>query len=252
VRARAEQFPFKDQSFDCAVSTLVLCTVDEPGAALHEIHRLLKPGGKLLFIEHVRADSARLARWQDRLHGLNVRIGHGCHCNRPTLESIQGANFSVGELERSRLRKMRPIVLRVEYVGKGSGVALAPLVAWVTRIRNGRYTRTQGSRISIARPRRCRCAGTSPERDPSLRRLAPARSCYRFAWRKRACGAPRSAQSSIVQTGSLSALRRGARFRTRSTVWQAPAVAPEAPAERCRSAARRLRLPCTRGYGTCS
>jgi ubiquinone/menaquinone biosynthesis C-methylase UbiE len=110
VRARAEQLPFEDQSFDFAVSTLVLCTVDEPGAALHEIHRLLKPGGKLLFIEHVRADSARLARWQDRLHGLNVRMGHGCHCNRTTLESIQGANFSVGELERSQLRRVPPIV----------------------------------------------------------------------------------------------------------------------------------------------
>jgi ubiquinone/menaquinone biosynthesis C-methylase UbiE len=110
VRAQAEQLPFEDESFDFAISTLVLCTVDDPAVALHEIHRLLKPGGKLLFLEHVRADSARLARWQDRLHDLQFRIGHGCHCNRSTLESIQGAGFSVGELERSRLRKAPPIV----------------------------------------------------------------------------------------------------------------------------------------------
>jgi ubiquinone/menaquinone biosynthesis C-methylase UbiE len=110
VRARAERLPLEDESFDFAISTLVLCTVEDPEAALHEIHRLLTPSGKLLFLEHVRADSARLARWQDRLHDVQFRIGHGCHCNRRTLESIQGAGFSVGELERSQLRKAPPIV----------------------------------------------------------------------------------------------------------------------------------------------
>ena len=79
VRASAEELPFEDQSFDFAVSTLVLCTVDDPARALGELHRLLKPGAQLLFLEHVRADEPRLARWQDRLHGLQVRVGHGCH-----------------------------------------------------------------------------------------------------------------------------------------------------------------------------
>jgi SAM-dependent methyltransferase len=83
-----------------------------PGArarALREIHRLLKPNGQLLFVEHVRSDQPRLARWQDRLHGLQVRVGHGCHCNRRTLESIKGAGFSA-ELEHDTLRKAPPIV----------------------------------------------------------------------------------------------------------------------------------------------
>jgi ubiquinone/menaquinone biosynthesis C-methylase UbiE len=110
VRARAEELPFEDQSFDFAVSTLVLCTVDDPRRALDEIRRLLKPGGRLLFLEHVRADEPRLARWQDRLRGLNVRFGHGCHCNRRTLESIEGAGFQVAELTHDRLRKAPPIV----------------------------------------------------------------------------------------------------------------------------------------------
>jgi ubiquinone/menaquinone biosynthesis C-methylase UbiE len=110
VRAPAEDLPFADASFDVVVSTLVLCTVSDPGRALAEIRRVLGPAGQLLFIEHVRSEEPRLARWQDRLHGLQLRIGHGCHCNRATLASIEGAGFSVAELERDRLRKVAPIV----------------------------------------------------------------------------------------------------------------------------------------------
>ena len=110
VRARAEELPFEDQRYDFAVSTLVLCTVDDPNRALEEIRRLLKPGGQLLFVEHVRADEPRLARWQDRLHGFQYRFACGCHCNRRTLESIEGAGFQVAEVTHDRLRKAPPIV----------------------------------------------------------------------------------------------------------------------------------------------
>jgi ubiquinone/menaquinone biosynthesis C-methylase UbiE len=110
VRARAEELPFEDQSFDFAVSTLVLCTVEDPKRALEEIHRLLKPNGQLLFVEHVRADDPRLARWQDRFHGFQFRFAYGCHCNRRTLESIEGAGFEVAELSHDRLRKAPPYV----------------------------------------------------------------------------------------------------------------------------------------------
>jgi ubiquinone/menaquinone biosynthesis C-methylase UbiE len=110
VRAPAEELPFEDQSFDFVVSTLVLCTVDDPVRALGEIRRVLRPGGQLVFLEHVRSDDPGLARWQDRLHGVQVRIGHGCHCNRRTLATIEGASFSIAELEHDRLRKAPPIV----------------------------------------------------------------------------------------------------------------------------------------------
>jgi ubiquinone/menaquinone biosynthesis C-methylase UbiE len=110
VRAPAEELPLEDASFDFVVSTLVLCTVDDPARALAEIHRLLKPGGQLVFLEHVRSDDDGLARWQDRLHGVQVRLGHGCHCNRRTLENIERAGFSITELERDRMRKAPPIV----------------------------------------------------------------------------------------------------------------------------------------------
>jgi ubiquinone/menaquinone biosynthesis C-methylase UbiE len=69
IDAPAERLPFDDGSLDTVVSTLVLCTVDDPQAALSEIVRVLRPGGRLLFIEHVRSDSRMLAWWQDRLAG---------------------------------------------------------------------------------------------------------------------------------------------------------------------------------------
>ena len=110
LRAPAEELPLEDASFDFVVSTLVLCTVDDPARALAEIHRLLKPGGQLVFLEHVRSDDPGLARWQDRLHGVQVRLGHGCHCNRRTLENIERAGLSIAELEHDRMRKAPPIV----------------------------------------------------------------------------------------------------------------------------------------------
>jgi ubiquinone/menaquinone biosynthesis C-methylase UbiE len=108
--SQAEDLPFEDDSFDVAVSTLVLCTVHDQPRALRELHRVLKPGGRLLFIEHVRSDDTRLARWQDRLNGLQRRIGHGCNCNRPTVETIRGAGFEIVELEQDVLKKVPPHV----------------------------------------------------------------------------------------------------------------------------------------------
>jgi ubiquinone/menaquinone biosynthesis C-methylase UbiE len=110
VRAPAEELPFPDGAFDVAVSTLVLCTVGDQARALAELRRVLKPGGKLLFIEHVRSDEPRLARWQDRLNRVNQVVGHGCNCNRSTLDAIRASGFTVTELERDTLRKVPPIV----------------------------------------------------------------------------------------------------------------------------------------------
>jgi ubiquinone/menaquinone biosynthesis C-methylase UbiE len=110
VRAPAEALPFEDGSFDFAVATLVLCTVSDQPRALSELRRVLKPEGKLVFIEHVRAEDPGLARWQDRLDPLWVRVGHGCRCNRPTLAGIRAAGFTVDEVEHGRMPKAFPIV----------------------------------------------------------------------------------------------------------------------------------------------
>jgi ubiquinone/menaquinone biosynthesis C-methylase UbiE len=108
VRARAEKLPFEDGQFDVAVSTLVLCTVDDQAQALGELRRVLEPGGQLLFIEHVRSDEPRLARWQDRLNGVSHVIGHGCNCNRSTVAAIRAAGFTISELKHDTLPKAPP------------------------------------------------------------------------------------------------------------------------------------------------
>jgi ubiquinone/menaquinone biosynthesis C-methylase UbiE len=110
VRATAESLPFEDASFDVAVSTLVLCTVPDQPRALTELRRVLRPGGRLVFLEHVRAQTPRLARWQDRLNGVQNRCGHGCHCNRDTLAGIEAAGFAVADVRRDTLHKAPPIV----------------------------------------------------------------------------------------------------------------------------------------------
>jgi len=114
VSARAEALPFPDASFDTVVSTLVLCTVEDPGRALAEARRVLRPGGRLLFIEHVRAEGA-LARWQDRLEGLWRHVGNGCHANRDTLTTLGANGFAVRDVETATWRKMprliRPLIL---------------------------------------------------------------------------------------------------------------------------------------------
>ena len=113
LRAPAEDLPFDDGSFDSVVSTLVLCGVNDQPRALREIRRVLRPGGRLVFIEHVRSDEPGLARLQERMNRVN-RFMVGCECNRPTLDSIRAAGFEVARLERSELKKapkfVRPLV----------------------------------------------------------------------------------------------------------------------------------------------
>jgi ubiquinone/menaquinone biosynthesis C-methylase UbiE len=110
VEAPAERLPFDDDHFDTAALTLVLCTVPDPAAALREIDRVLKPGGRLLFLEHVRAAEPGLARWQDRLETPWKWLGDGCHCNRDTLRSIEASPLEVENLERGALPKALPLV----------------------------------------------------------------------------------------------------------------------------------------------
>jgi SAM-dependent methyltransferase len=109
VEAGAEALPFEDSSFDTAVFTLVLCTVPDPHAALNEAARALKPGGQLLFVEHVRAQDPGSARWQDRLERPWRVFADGCHCNRDTVANIEASPLTVDSVERGELPKSPPI-----------------------------------------------------------------------------------------------------------------------------------------------
>jgi ubiquinone/menaquinone biosynthesis C-methylase UbiE len=95
VDAPAEHLPLADGSVDTVVSTLVLCTVDQPERALHEIARVLRPDGQLLFVEHVRAGSRFLAACQDTLLHPWRRFAGGCVCNRPTIELMRACGFTI-------------------------------------------------------------------------------------------------------------------------------------------------------------
>jgi ubiquinone/menaquinone biosynthesis C-methylase UbiE len=110
VDARGERLPFPDDSFDTAALTLVLCTAPDPPAVLLEVDRVLRPGGQLLFLEHVRAEDPKLARWQDRLHGPWYLFGNGCHCNRDTLATIEASGLRVERAERGEIPGAVPIV----------------------------------------------------------------------------------------------------------------------------------------------
>jgi ubiquinone/menaquinone biosynthesis C-methylase UbiE len=114
IDAAAEHLPFADASFDTVVCTLVLCTVEAPGRALAEIGRVLRPGGRLLFIEHVRAESPTLANLQDRLLEPWRRFACGCRCNRATVELMRACGFQVHASEAS-WRAMPPIVRPLMY-----------------------------------------------------------------------------------------------------------------------------------------
>jgi ubiquinone/menaquinone biosynthesis C-methylase UbiE len=121
IEAPAEALPFEDGSFDTVVTLAVLCSVDDPSRALAEIRRVLRPDGRFIFLEHVRAEDPKLARWQDRIERPWGWIAGGCHPNRRTLEAIEGAGFQVVELERDDLpdipRLVRPNVMGVATSG---------------------------------------------------------------------------------------------------------------------------------------
>jgi ubiquinone/menaquinone biosynthesis C-methylase UbiE len=108
--APAESLPLADSSVDTAVVTLALCTIPHPEAALAEAARVLKPGGRLLFLEHVRSESPGLARWQDRLERPWRFFGDGCHCNRDTVATIESSALELENVQRGELPKAPPLV----------------------------------------------------------------------------------------------------------------------------------------------
>ncbi|MGN6275204.1 MAG: class I SAM-dependent methyltransferase [Solirubrobacterales bacterium] len=109
VRAPAEDLPFADEAFDTVVSTLVLCTVSDPARAISEVARVLKPGGRLLFCEHVEAEPGWRRSLQRRASRPWAAFADGCRCDRPTLATIE-SHLQVESVEHARWRGMPAIV----------------------------------------------------------------------------------------------------------------------------------------------
>jgi ubiquinone/menaquinone biosynthesis C-methylase UbiE len=99
VRARAEALPFRDGAFDTVLCGMVLCSVDEPAAALAELARVTAPGGEVRLLEHVRASSRLGGWWQDLVQPAWTAVTGGCRPNRDTERALAEAGFAVGERE---------------------------------------------------------------------------------------------------------------------------------------------------------
>ncbi len=94
-----QSLPFADETFDCAVSTWTLCTIPDVDKALLEVRRVLRPGGTLHFVEHGLAPDEAVVRWQRRLEPLQKRVAGGCHLTRRIVDLVEGAGFTVRELD---------------------------------------------------------------------------------------------------------------------------------------------------------
>jgi ubiquinone/menaquinone biosynthesis C-methylase UbiE len=89
-----EQLPFTEHTFDCVVSTFTLCSIAGVSQALAEVYRVLKPGGRFLFLEHGLSPDPGVSKWQRRLNGLQMRLGDGCHLDRNIRALVAGQPFA--------------------------------------------------------------------------------------------------------------------------------------------------------------
>jgi ubiquinone/menaquinone biosynthesis C-methylase UbiE len=97
-----DELPFETGRFDCVVTTWTLCSIRSPVDALREMRRVLKPGGRYVFVEHGRSDDERTARWQDRLNPFWCRFADGCNMNRAIDDLVSESGFGVEGLKRFR------------------------------------------------------------------------------------------------------------------------------------------------------
>lgn len=99
VGSDGQQLPIEDASADAALCTWTLCTIPDPVAAIREVRRVLRPGGALHFVEHGRAPDEPVRRWQDRLNGIQQRLGGGCNLNRDIPALLAAGGLAITRLD---------------------------------------------------------------------------------------------------------------------------------------------------------
>jgi ubiquinone/menaquinone biosynthesis C-methylase UbiE len=114
VEGSAEAIPLEDRSVDTVVTTWTLCSIPNAPGSLGEMRRVLKPGGRLLFVEHGQAPDAGVRWWQDHLNPAWKRLGGGCHLNRAIATLIEGAGFQFERIETGYMRGPRPLAFMYE------------------------------------------------------------------------------------------------------------------------------------------
>ncbi|MCW3477542.1 class I SAM-dependent methyltransferase [Limobrevibacterium gyesilva] len=114
IEGTSEHLPLEDGSVETVVTTWTMCSVGDPLQALQEARRVLRTGGKLLFVEHGRAPEPGVRKWQDRLTPAWRRIAGGCHLNRKIDELIVAAGFRIDSLETGYLRGPKPMTFTYE------------------------------------------------------------------------------------------------------------------------------------------
>jgi ubiquinone/menaquinone biosynthesis C-methylase UbiE len=110
-----EKLPFAEHAFDTVVSTFTLCSIPEVGQALTEVFRVLRPGGRFLFLEHGLSTEPAVQKWQHRLNWLQMRLGDGCHLDRNMRELVSGqpfANVAVDEFYAEKTPKTHGYLYR--------------------------------------------------------------------------------------------------------------------------------------------
>ena len=114
IEGSAEAIPLENDSVDTVVTTWTLCTIPDAGRALREMHRVLRPTGRLLFIEHGLANEPNVRWWQDHLTPVWKRIGGGCHLNRAIQSLIEDAGFQFDRFETGYMRGPKPLAFMYE------------------------------------------------------------------------------------------------------------------------------------------
>lgn len=109
LEASAEAIPLDNRSIDTVITTWTLCTIPDAASALAEMRRVLKPGGRLLFVEHGLAPDEGVRRWQNRITPLWRRISGGCHVNRPIKTMVETAGFRIDRIETGYIPGLKPM-----------------------------------------------------------------------------------------------------------------------------------------------